>query len=1312
MPRRVVSVDDNLRFAAGWRLALDHVPVELHPILPGGPPQDPAAADDAITVDIVRARDLVALGVAFTGCELVTGDGLPPAVRPRAGVDDARLFVDHSFQHGFERAVYETPATIQDPITGAAQLPADQDLSNPVNVDDPPGTTVTAPVEWRPARTSRLVFAIPADLEIEFSSVGILAAMRMLELVVHPLAAPGDAPTIGRTGAGGRGLVGIDPGIIHIGDGLVLEMHSTGPVIRTATRAILRANPAPDVATAAGRRVHSRNLRRAREVLATATPTIAPRTRIPDNSIFRPGGGLVPNLPDIRVSRQKLSRPPTPSETGIEAPYRLVISPSAEARFAHAPAPVGSVDDVHHVELWHSRLAHVPTEAGGLPDEKNATRRIVRALWARDRDWVGDDWKASDQDNDNSFSLSHTVDDSATRGPGVRGSLDRFDRHMLVRQSAETWLGEDDAPIAPVPVAADALWLSSVGAWLDLHGAWTTKPYSEVQMQSILSWDHVAPMGRDQFVRVVYPGYLYPFGHQTALVKLTERKMKTSTNSVAGLYQRMFLVIGQRRRTSTARNLPFEQVDIRPLVSPVIDPLTETEGDSQVNWFWPRVGGPRFAFTIDTLDAQRRPVRLHTPLMWVSEAFNNAAARTKVNNAYAGDPDRKVALDGQKVAYVDRMDDGPDTQLETTAMWLLGEAALGTSTPRLSAATVVVPAVQQVSRTGPISISYRDEYVANDFGAGDVGQVWARVNEGGGNELPQVDPTTILPQMKFGAGADAGSDKAGGFVAPDLPIRALARDRGPVGDAASAVTNDFDPAAFLAGALPKLFGLVKLTDLIPVDGSAFPSVVSDTLGRIESFSRDLERVVAEAQAAIGEADALVARATSKSADLQARAQQAVTAAAQVAADAQAVAQAFDDLLTALAGMELADIGDEVGDFFDEVDDLVTGMRALADLLPPQAATVLRQLADALAAVAAAGDLVEDIFDFVSGFDPKNLEQGFSFEWTPALQQWPATDPMFVLQPPGGASDHDHLVLAVRGKVSADGTADVTASAELRDFALVLFGVEPLIKVPFDHMFFKAGSSGKPEVDVVLGEIEFLGILSFVETIKDLIPFDGFSDPPYMEVSPSGAVAGFTLELPNVAVGVFNLSNMALGADVHVPFLGETVTVGFNFCSRERPFCLTVMCLGGGGWFLIRVAPDGLDLLEVGLEATASLSVDFGVASGSISAAVGLYMRLEGETGSLTGYFRLRGEVDVLGLISASIELYMELVYHFDTGKMIGRATITVTVEVLVFSGTVKISAERQLAGSNGDPSFREILGAEDGTSPAWTDYCMAFAAEE
>jgi hypothetical protein len=73
---------------------------------------------------------------------------------------------------------------------------------------------------------------------------------------------------------------------------------------------------------------------------------------------------------------------------------------------------------------------------------------------------------------------------------------------------------------------------------------------------------------------------------------------------------------------------------------------------------------------------------------------------------------------------------------------------------------------------------------------------------------------------------------------------------------------------------------------------------------------------------------------------------------------------------------------------------------------------------------------------------------------------------------------------------------------------------------------------------------------------------------------------------------------------------------------------------------------------------------------------------------------------------------MELVYQFDTGKMVGRARITVEVEVLCFSASVTIEAERQFAGSNGDPSLREVVMEPDGTAPAWDDYLLAFAKEE
>jgi hypothetical protein len=60
--------------------------------------------------------------------------------------------------------------------------------------------------------------------------------------------------------------------------------------------------------------------------------------------------------------------------------------------------------------------------------------------------------------------------------------------------------------------------------------------------------------------------------------------------------------------------------------------------------------------------------------------------------------------------------------------------------------------------------------------------------------------------------------------------------------------------------------------------------------------------------------------------------------------------------------------------------------------------------------------------------------------------------------------------------------------------------------------------------------------------------------------------------------------------------------------------------------------------------------------------------------------------------------------------MVGSASLTVKVEVLFFSTSVTISAERQFAGSNGDPTFVDVMGLEaDGTSPDWSEYCLAFA---
>ena len=1210
-----------------------------------------------VVFDVMRPADLVSLRVEGFGLELVVGE--EPALV--AGADPGHLVVHLSFQHIAERAIYETKV---DP-------PVPDDHSNP----DPPESSVfVTPEEARPAKSSRIVYAVPAGYEIPFTIEGVLYAMTQLEMEVHPLALP-------------RPYVRIPPQgpIFGLGSGLVAIGTAGGIVVApVSTR---RAGPDPSTVTGFNRLMRDRRIARAigarlgtiaaRNVTidqdATSTTAIIGGRPVGISSVIGRGGliggGRVITLPN----RPTFSRDPRQFETSIEAPFRLIISPSDHGGWIHAVEPVRAEDAADRVELWHSRLGVRSTGRDGTVsvDETSTYQRIIRAIWARDREAMGDFTQE--------LKPAH-VDDP------FRSSLDGADRHMLVRQSSETWLGADGKRIYPEPVDARSFYVSSLGAWLDFHGAWDTDPYSAGGlMSSIESWDHVAPMGRDQFVKVVYPGYLWPFGHRASLVKLTERKMKTPTDSIAGLYQRMFLVIKEPVKRFDQRDLPFTEVRVVPLVTPTLDP--PPSGDDFNTAFVPMVDNVPFVFILHTRDHEDRAARLATPLTWVAAANLDGDAIRAVHAPHA-----TIAADGQKVAFAE-VNKGGDTIAPAAAITFDAEPRVGGSTPTMVTADITIDAVEQLSAAGPVAIHYFETYLDAGFGGSNSGQVWAELK------------TAV--ELGFGSGKTSGSDKAGGFIQPDLKVAGLSRLNGTVNDLASTAAGDFNPTQFLAGVLPKLFGLVDLVDileLVGLDLDDAPSVISETLDRIEGFLDDLERAKNMVQDAVTEANKLVTRATGKAQELQDAANAALTAAQNLQSLVDNAATVVGDTIKSLVDATQEAVEQALADPLNALRDAIDEIRVVAPLLPPLIGNQLESLADVLQTIADAADLISDIVRFVNGLGSSSAQFTYRYEWRPKMTSWPdSNDPVLELET-------DSLVIAVEGRINGKGEMGVDALAELKDFTLNLLPGAELVKFKFDHLSFKGGTSGKAEVDVVLNDIEFVGLLGFIEVLKELIPFDGFSDPPFLDVTASGLTAGFTQDLPNVAIGVFNLSNLSLGADVQVPFLGEMVTVGFNFCTRERPFTLAVLFIGGGGFFGIRLSPQGLVVLELSLEAGAVLAVDFGVASGSVSAMLGIYMRLEGDAGSLAGYFRLRGEVDVLGLISASIELYLELNYDFDTGKMVGKASLTVKVEVLFFSASVTIEAERQFAGSNGDPNFVDVMGLEaDGTSPAWSEFCLAFA---
>ncbi|MEM8486901.1 MAG: hypothetical protein AAF564_15215, partial [Bacteroidota bacterium] len=360
-------------------------------------------------------------------------------------------------------------------------------------------------------------------------------------------------------------------------------------------------------------------------------------------------------------------------------------------------------------------------------------------------------------------------------------------------------------------------------------------------------------------------------------------------------------------------------------------------------------------------------------------------------------------------------------------------------------------------------------------------------------------------------------------------------------------------------------------------------------------------------------------------------------------------------------------------------------------------------------LADAQEFIQLISNFLNAIEMAK-EMKVRLEWRPGVKDWLG---IFIANNDGKPAS---MVLGVELRAKAgDGSGQPTADifCSLDNFTIDLY----IIKALFSRVQFFATTGKKWGVDVVFDGIEFDGPLKWVEKLRELIPMDGFSDPPYVDIDTSGITAGFTQPIPSVAFGVFTVQNISLGAEINIPFIGDPATIQFNFNTRENPCTVTVMAIGGSFYFGITFDMEGLRSVEAAIEFGASIAFSIAVASGGVTLMAGIYFKYDGVTDevTLTGYLRLSGHVSVLGLIGISLELRMELTYQSSGGKVIGRASVKVEIELLFFSIGVEITVERKFAGSNEDPTFLEQMGSsyidpvQDQTVEAWPEYCMAFA---
>jgi hypothetical protein len=297
-----------------------------------------------------------------------------------------------------------------------------------------------------------------------------------------------------------------------------------------------------------------------------------------------------------------------------------------------------------------------------------------------------------------------------------------------------------------------------------------------------------------------------------------------------------------------------------------------------------------------------------------------------------------------------------------------------------------------------------------------------------------------------------------------------------------------------------------------------------------------------------------------------------------------------------------------------------------------------------------------------------------------------------------------LLLRARLLTMLDGSKSImTIFGRLRNFALNFAGV---LSLKVRSLSFTAEQGKKMDLTAEGVELVFSGPLEFVNTLKDILPENGFSDPPFLNVDTSGIIAGYSLGVPSVGVGIFSIQNIGLSAFLSLPFIDRPAGVRFAISERHKPFLVTVTLFGGGGFFALALNAHGLEQVEAAIEFGGNISINLGVASGGVYVMAGIYFSMTKSEVKLTGYLRVGGSLEVLGLISISIEFYLAFTYRDKKpgGEAWGQATVSVEVEVAFFSKSVSLTVEKRFAGAAGDPTFDQVMALND-----WQDYVNAFA---
>jgi hypothetical protein len=921
------------------------------------------------------------------------------------------------------------------------------------------------------------------------------------------------------------------------------------------------------------------------------------------------------------------TRRPHPFETALELPFRLWMSPVSSTQ-ANERSPLWLVSKPEPKAIGKSReritIWHAALATATAQPGENLRRLNRRAV------------------RPGAELIALWSPDLVSEGdPGQ--ALPAFETPLTAADRNAIGVMAADRQADHRPVIAESMLLSSLGSWAQMQGKWD--PPLGTGSTSLDSWRNVTRMGRDEFVRVTHRAEIFCFGHRVLIVEETVRRIQSPGDSagyVAALRKHFYVLRVDRVRhydpsnfNYGGRELPFTSIELLTIRTPNLadQSLSDIAGKGR-QAFWPSVEDVATAACTDPLNR-----KLSTPdATGQHPAFCFQFLATDKQGRQVPFSTPVIVIDSALTWGLNGVDPAADPQ------WIANLAKadwdrwsnphpISFSRARIALAEPVVAASgseQEKASTIAFDVE-RIRVVAQlheKVTPAQAAQPADLSKSGWLRFLPEMDFARIIPPDSA-----ASEDEE---ITSD--VRYYCKYLGPnaclpgTQDPASNPGDVFLEHSFTNGntTVDVKFG----GDVNKATGFTMPNFT------LAGFSRTYGAVGGQVDVGHLKIDGLDEFANNT----------------------------FDAVKFFIGG-----VGEEAAKLF--------GAIPLASLfktnLPAASAPQLKRVT--LPTL------------------PQVIEKRFDWEAGPAELARPSDLINFGVVT--GPATRLELHALIRTTIPSDQPPEHSLTCTIDNIGIAFIPGLELLGVNFKKVEFTKRSGDKARVNVELGTItgpngksfppiQFKGAAAFIDDLQKALPLPGFGKGLRINVDEQGLVAGFDVQLPDMAVGAFSLRNIRPNLELHLPFTNIPTSICVGFASRAQPFCVTVGLFGGGGFVQLcaYTSPDKVrtPVLEGAIEFGGAFFFSLaGIASGGVYVMAGVYFSIA-DSVTLEGYLRAGGEVRLFAIATVGLEVYLGIRYISAGGFLYGSARLTLSIEILFFSAEVTVAYEQRFAGSGSD----------------------------